>query len=130
MSKVVSLKRHISIEEAWSRILPKCNTKSETHDPQWMAIVYLNMLMQIGILKLFVDGKPVPSNFIYNLRVTTAPTGEIAATNGGKPTIGTRIALEKRLDEYEWSFSEAEVGRVVANFDQIRVRHLVGRYGF
>jgi hypothetical protein len=125
MSKVVSLRRQISVEEVWRRILPKCDTKSEAHNPRWMAIVYINTLIQLGILKLFVDGKPVHISFLHNLFVTSVRWGD----DYMGPCIRTRIALEKRLDEYVWSFSEAEVKRVVANFAEIRVKHLVGRYG-
>jgi hypothetical protein len=125
MAKVVSLRQRISVEDAWRSILPKCNTKSEAHNPKWMAIIYLNTLMRLDILKLFVDGKPVPPSFLHNLYVTTKQWD-----CGMEPSIGTQIALAKPLDEYEWSFSAAEVKQVVANFDQIRVKHLVGRYGW
>lgn len=104
MVKIYRFDSQISITEALRRLVRK---SSAARSPFWHARAMLQRAIEWGEIKLLVDGKEVqPDFFISHLFIAA---DEVT----GHASIGTHKALEKRLDEYNWTLSRADLNKYI-----------------
>jgi hypothetical protein len=104
MVKIFRFDSKISLTDALYRIVRK---SAGERSPFWHARFVLHRAIERGEIALMVDGKLVdPGYFMAYLYVDADETT-------GHAGIGTRIALVKRLDEYNWTLSRADVNRFI-----------------
>jgi hypothetical protein len=104
MVKIYRFDSRISLTDALRRLVRK---SSEAYSPFWHARAMLQRAIEWGEIRLLVDGKEVsPSFFVCNLFIR-------ANEATGEASIGTHKALEKRLDEYNWMLSRADLNKYI-----------------